>query len=167
MDLKLWCLDKQKRKIHWWSQDIFFLWWSIIYFVCVYFVNIFFWKLYDLYWKEKSGIKLLCIHFIFSFLFIETKKTSASVFLRENPDFIKEIVIKVLDDMVSLISKNATEPQLSTFEENCKITGSRGQNRRGQHKLKRWGYRNHYYKTGIKQDIIAAKYRINQSLDFK
>ena len=46
-------------------------------------------------------------------------------------------MIKVLDDMVSLISKNVTEPQLSTFEENCKITGSRGQNRRGQHKLKR------------------------------
>ena len=86
---------------------------------------------------EKKSQGLSCYVFTLFFLFIETKKTSASVFLRENPDFIKEIVIKVLDDMVSLISKNVTEPQLSTFEENCKITGSRGQNRRGQHKLKR------------------------------
>lgn len=104
------------------------------------------------------------LYFFFSF---QWNEENISVSLRENPDFIKEIVIKVLDDMVSLISKNATEPQLSTFEENCKSTGRRGQNRREQHKLKRWRYRNHYYKTGIKQDIIAAKYRINQSLDFK
>ena len=64
--------------------------------------------------------------------------------------------------MVNLVSKNTTEPLLSTCE-NSSSTGRRGQNRREHHPAIRNAEVFQDYEAGIKQGIIAAKYKINKS----
>ena len=63
-----------------------------------------------------------------------------------------------------LVSKNNTELLLSACEENTSSTRRRGTRRREQHPAIQKAEVIHDYEAGVKQDIIAAKYRINRSL---
>ena len=62
------------------------------------------------------------------------------------------------------MSKNSTEPLLSACEENTSSTRRRATRRREQNPAFEKAEVIHDYEAGVKQDIIAAKYRINRSL---
>ena len=82
----------------------------------------------------------------------------------KNVDITKEVVKKVVDDMISIVSRTITENQENESEENKNVSARRGQNRREQHPSTRKAEVIHDYEAGIKQDIISAKYKINRSL---
>lgn len=100
--------------------------------MCLYSINVFF-GTYLTYIEKKSEGLSRYMFILFFFIFSETKKTSTSVRLRENLDLTKEIMSKVLNDMISLVSKTTTEPLLSTREKNSSGTGKGGQNRTEQY----------------------------------
>ena len=69
---------------------------------------------------EKKSERLSRYIFIFFFLFsVKRRKHQRQSFFFE-----------VLDDMINMVSKNITEPLLSTREEDSSGTGKGGQNRR-------------------------------------
>ena len=63
-----------------------------------------------------------------------------------------------------LVPENNTEPLLTACEENTSSTRRRATCRREQHPVFQKAEVIHDYEAGVKQDIIAAKYRINRSL---